>query len=159
MQLRITRSAEMRIRLLRTARSELLRHMKIEEEIFYPTCQLHPRLSPLTEHCCDEHDEIRQLLQKVSRLDASQRNYAHQVTELIRAVERHFIEEEDRIFPKVRESLVPRDYEKLNRELIQAHPVRERGRARKVQRRRPSVAAGRKATASEKPAPRARKRA
>jgi hemerythrin superfamily protein len=121
MQLRFSQEAEHRSALLRKVRTELFRHMRLEEEIFYPACAAHEDLKSFAENALEDHREIRDLFKELGELDPTERRFGARVTQLIRAVERHVVQEEDRIFPLVRDELEEKEFARFNREIIRKH--------------------------------------
>jgi len=85
---------------------ELLIHMAIEEEIFYPA------IKPESEEVKDtvlegveEHHVAKDLVEEISQLDPSAEEWPAKVKVLIEAVEHHADEEESEMFKEVRKEL------------------------------------------------------
>jgi iron-sulfur cluster repair protein YtfE (RIC family) len=119
-QLRIARDADHRTKLLKTIRQDLDKHMRIEEEIFYPACERVQKIHDLVEHSYEEHQKAKNMLKDLSVMDPSNSRFPQQVTKIITEIEHHVINEEEKIFPAVRKYMDQRDFNRLNREVIQA---------------------------------------
>lgn len=119
-QLRIARDADHRTKLLKTIRQDLDKHMRIEEEVFYPACEKVQKIHDLVEHSYEEHHKAKGMLKDLSAMDPSNARFPHQVTKLITEIEHHVINEEEKIFPAVRKHMEQREFNRLNREVINA---------------------------------------
>jgi len=97
---------------------ELLIHMTIEEEIFYPA------IKPESEEVKDtvlegveEHHVAKELVDELSQMDPSAEEWPAKVKVLIEAVEHHADEEESDMFPPVRSKTSPEQRESLGTKL------------------------------------------
>jgi iron-sulfur cluster repair protein YtfE (RIC family) len=119
-QLRIARDVNHRTKLLRLIRQDLDKHMRIEEEIFYPACEKLPKIRGLVEHSYEEHQKAKDMLKDLASMDASNSRFPQLVTKVITEIEHHVINEEERIFPALRKYMEPRDFNRLSREIVDA---------------------------------------
>jgi hemerythrin superfamily protein len=119
-QLRIARDADHRTRLLKTIRQDLDKHMRIEETLFYPACEKVEKIRGLVEHSYDEHQKARNLLKDLQAMDPSNSRFSHMVTKLITEIEHHVVNEEEEIFPAVRKHMDQKEFNRLNRQIIDA---------------------------------------
>jgi iron-sulfur cluster repair protein YtfE (RIC family) len=119
-QLRIARDADHRTRLLKTIRQDLEKHMRIEETLFYPACEKVQKIHDLVEHSYDEHQKAKNMLKDLQAMDPSNSRFSQMVTKLITEIEHHVINEEEKIFPAVRKHMEQREFNRLNREVIDA---------------------------------------
>ena len=78
-------------------------HAHIEETVFYPEMQKIDQLKDMVEEALAEHQELKTLLEKVEGLDPEAEQFSASLEELMENVEHHVAEEEDEMFPKVRE--------------------------------------------------------
>ncbi len=122
-QLRIARDADHRTKLLRTIRQDLDKHMRIEEELFYPACERVAKIHDLVEHSYEEHQKAKDMLKDLSGMEPSSSRFPQLVTKVISEIEHHVINEEERIFPAVRKFMDPKDFNRLNRDIIDAFAV------------------------------------
>jgi hemerythrin superfamily protein len=119
-QLRIARDARHRAKLLKTVRQDLDKHMRIEEDLFYPACEKVQKIHDLVEHSYEEHHKVRNMLKNLSSMDASNSRFSHMVTQVIAEIEHHVINEEEKIFPAVRKHMDQRSFNRLSRDIINA---------------------------------------
>jgi hemerythrin superfamily protein len=84
---------------------ELEVHTKIEEEIFYPTVtKLNEEIHELVTEGLEEHHVVDNLMADVKGLSPSDEEWAAKMKVLIENVEHHAEEEEQEMFPKVRQA-------------------------------------------------------
>lgn len=82
----------------------LLRHMEIEEEIFYPAAAAATGRDDLTEHGRKEHGEAREIMLRIDNALGRGEPPDQDVHALRHAIEHHVEDEEDEMFPTVRKS-------------------------------------------------------
>ena len=95
--------AKQRKRLFDRINTELNIHAHIEETVFYPEMQKIDELKEMVEEALEEHQEVKTLLEEMEGLDSENEQFSASLEELIENVEHHVAEEEDEMFPKVRE--------------------------------------------------------
>jgi hemerythrin superfamily protein len=78
-------------------------HAHIEETVFYPEIQKIDELKDMVEEALEEHQEVKTLLEEIEGLDPEAEQFSASLEELMENVEHHVAEEEDEMFPKVRE--------------------------------------------------------
>ena len=78
-------------------------HAHIEETVFYPEMQKIDQLKDMVEEALAEHQEVKTLLEEIEGLDPEAEQFSASLEELMENVEHHIAEEEDEMFPKVRE--------------------------------------------------------
>jgi len=61
------------------------------------------QLKDMVEEALAEHQEVKTLLEKIEGLDPEAEQFSASLEELMENVEHHVAEEEDEMFPKVRE--------------------------------------------------------
>jgi hemerythrin superfamily protein len=85
---------------------ELEIHTKIEEEIFYPeVTRLKDEIHELVTEGLEEHHVVDSLMEEVRVLTPSDEQWAAKMKVLIENVEHHAEEEEQEMFPKVRQAM------------------------------------------------------
>lgn len=87
---------------------ELSIHAAIEEEFFYPMVKKEvPDAAGMVDHGIEEHQEAKQVLAKLDEtIDKSHtKAYAEKMQRLQKLISDHVEEEENELFPKVREGL------------------------------------------------------
>ncbi len=84
---------------------ELEIHTKIEEEIFYPTMtKLNDEIHELVTEGLEEHHVVDGLMAEVKGLGPADEEWAAKMKVLIENVEHHAEEEEQEMFPKIRQA-------------------------------------------------------
>jgi hemerythrin-like domain-containing protein len=85
---------------------ELSIHTAIEEEVFYPTIRREIEgIDDDVLEAFEEHHVAKWLLEELTNLPADDERYDAKVTVLIENVRHHVKEEEDELFPEVRDAL------------------------------------------------------
>ena len=111
--------------LARQISQELLVHMQIEEEIFYPAFQQATGDRELLKDGIEEHQEARELIAKIEDARTDHRL----VLELEDAILHHVNDEREKMFPKARATQgldlmdLARQLEERRSELAVGHPV------------------------------------
>ncbi len=109
-------------------------HSRVEEELFYPAVQDQaPDAGDLVAEGIEEHHVVALLLDEAVSLDPSDDQWAAKVTVVCENIEHHADEEEQEMFPDVREELdaavldeLGVQIEQRSRELaLEAHTVEE----------------------------------
>jgi len=95
--------AKQRKRLFDQIDTQLNIHAHIEETVFYPEMQKIDELKDMVEEALEEHQEVKTLLEEIEGLDPEAEQFSASLEELMENVEHHVAEEEDEMFPKVRE--------------------------------------------------------
>jgi hemerythrin superfamily protein len=83
---------------------ELTIHAQIEEEIFYPAVQRALKDKTLIPEARVEHDTLKYLIAQIVDAETDSELYEAKVTVLSEYVKHHVKEEQNEIFPKVKES-------------------------------------------------------
>ena len=100
--------------------TELAVHAEIEESIFYPALEEHDDLREMVREAREEHEQVEQLLLEIEDLATEDTDFTPQLAELEETVEHHVAEEEEEMFPKVREIFDKAALEQLGKELASA---------------------------------------
>lgn len=103
-------------KILREIKSELDRHMKVEEEIFYPAAEKKIREPKLVKEGIKEHNEARDILKKAMDVKMQDTMTKH-ATELEAAIRHHVGDEEHKMFPQVREAIKQEELMRLGSEM------------------------------------------
>jgi hemerythrin superfamily protein len=105
---------------------ELTVHAFIEEELFYPAVK---RLSPqaegpeaedLVKEAEEEHRQVKTLLAELEDMSPEAEYFDAKVTVVIDDVRHHAKEEEEEMFPKVREAFGRKDLQQLGEQMLAA---------------------------------------
>jgi len=102
-QLDDAEDTKQRKRLFDQIDTQLNIHAHIEETVFYPEIQKIDELKDMVEEALEEHQEVKTLLEEIEGLDPEAEQFSASREELMENVEHHVAEEEDEMFPKVRE--------------------------------------------------------
>jgi hemerythrin superfamily protein len=100
--------------------SDLNVHAHIEETVFYPEMERIEELKEMVKEALHEHREVKKLLEEIEGLDFAKDDSESLITELIENVEHHVAEEEDEMFPRVRELCDKAKLQKLGKRLESA---------------------------------------
>ena len=85
---------------------ELSIHAAIEEEVLYPTVRRElPDGEAMADEALQEHQEAKEILRRLDRMDPADFEFDSAVRELIKDVRHHVDEEENEMFPKLRSAL------------------------------------------------------
>jgi hypothetical protein len=109
------------LQLMREMARELELHTTIEEEIFYPAARREGgEVAELVEEGIEEHDEVDELLAQLADMTADDPDFEATARDLIAAVEHHATEEEQEMFPKLRQRWDAARLQRLGEELAAA---------------------------------------
>ncbi|HYM49593.1 MAG TPA: hemerythrin domain-containing protein [Candidatus Limnocylindrales bacterium] len=95
-----------RERLFNEIRTELTVHATIEEKLFYPAVQNARQTHEKILESYEEHKQVKMVLADLAEADKSTENWMAGLTVLLEDVQHHVKEEEEDIFPKVREKIL-----------------------------------------------------
>ena len=85
--------------------TELRVHTAIEEEVFYPQAEeVGEEAEELVGEGVEEHHVVKVLMGEIDQLDPSEDTWSSKMTVLIENVEHHAQEEEEELFPQLRET-------------------------------------------------------
>jgi hemerythrin superfamily protein len=101
--------------------AELEVHTSIEEEVFYPESKkVGGEAEELIAEGIEEHHVVDTLMTEIRRLTPGDEEWVAKMTVLIENVEHHAEEEEEELFPKLREAFGAERLERMGDELEQA---------------------------------------
>ena len=104
---------EEREHVLDHVRAELVRHERIEEEIFYPRLRGNEEVKEIVLEGYEEHHVADVILDELLDIPASSDLWKAKVKVLKENIEHHIKEEEDEMFPKARKVLSREQLEHL----------------------------------------------
>lgn len=84
---------------VQTISAELTTHAQLEEEIFYPAVEQATGDKQFVQHAREDHQQVRDLVQALTTMQADDPELASTVTALASAVNEHVREEEENLFP------------------------------------------------------------
>ena len=94
--------ADSRQSLIENLCAVLTAHTMIEEELFYPAARQSIENPQIVDQAAEEHARAKELIAQLVDASAGDALFNTRVRLLRDAIERHVIEEEDRVFPQVR---------------------------------------------------------
>lgn len=105
-------------RLFEEIKTELQTHSHIEEAVFYPAVEeKDDELNEMVQEAYDEHAEVSDLLEEIDELNKGGSELRPKVIELKDIVEHHVQEEENEMFPKVRQAMGEEELSRMGQEL------------------------------------------
>ncbi|MBC7692360.1 MAG: hemerythrin domain-containing protein [Methylotenera sp.] len=116
-QVKLVRDSKLRGKIIQKIVFELETHARIEEEIFYPACEKIAELKAIINESYEEHKQIKNLLNDLSRSSMSSDKIEAKLTVLIEDVMHHVRAEENELFPKVRKAMSQNKLDKLGGQL------------------------------------------
>lgn len=103
---------------------ELSVHAAIEEQLFYPVIRATvDDVEALTLESLEEHHIVKWVLSELDDMDPKDERFTAKMTVLMENIRHHVEEEEDELFPKVRQSLGRKDLNDLGDAMKQAKAV------------------------------------
>ncbi|HEX2272246.1 MAG TPA: hemerythrin domain-containing protein [Acidimicrobiales bacterium] len=103
---------------------ELSVHAAIEEQVFYPAVrEAVPDSEDVVLESLEEHHVVKWTLAELEDLDPEHERFVPKTTVLIESVRHHVEEEEDELFPKVREVLKRKRLEEVGEAMAKAKEV------------------------------------
>jgi hemerythrin superfamily protein len=86
--------------------TELSMHAAVEEQVFYPAVRRAvPDTTDMVLESLEEHHVVKWLCSELADMDPSDERFDAKTTVLIESVRHHVEEEEDELFPRVRQAL------------------------------------------------------
>jgi hemerythrin superfamily protein len=84
---------------------EVSTHASNEEKYFYPVCERHSKLKALVSESYEEHRQVKTLLGEMRGLPVGSEEFKAKLQVLFEDINHHVEEEENELFPKVRDVL------------------------------------------------------
>jgi hemerythrin superfamily protein len=102
-------------------------HANLEETVFYP--KVHDADPSLVDHCEQEHQEARQLMDQLSTMNVGDAQYDQLMMQLRDSVMHHVESEEQSLFPKVQQSNIDMTALGVQMQAFEASMVSSQARA------------------------------
>lgn len=99
---------------------ELSVHAVVEEQVFYPALAKYKEFSSLLKDAYKEHAEAKRALGEIASMDSAAPEWQKKVMTLKGDIEHHVKDEEEKLFPKVRETVDAKVLTELGKELKEA---------------------------------------
>ncbi|MDQ1439527.1 MAG: hypothetical protein QOK43_3156 [Acidimicrobiaceae bacterium] len=101
--------------------TQLSIHAGIEEQVFYPAVrEALADSTPTIFEALEEHHAVKVMLSEIEKMPPTAERFDAKVAVMIENVRHHVQEEEDDLFPKVREAMTVQQLEELGQALEQA---------------------------------------
>jgi hemerythrin-like domain-containing protein len=111
------RAEKTREELFGRLRRNLEAHEKIEEEIFYPALEQHPKAKDMVLEGYVEHDVVERLMGELGGLPVDDEMWGPKAQVMIENLRHHIEEEEGELFKKARQVFDKNELEELGEEL------------------------------------------
>lgn len=105
--------------LFTTIYHELTLHAIVEEQIFYPAIARNPKFKDLLKDAFSEHAEVKQQLGDIAYLEAASPEWTKMMGKVWKELQHHINDEEEKLFPKVREAMSEKELKTLGAELLE----------------------------------------
>ena len=92
---------------------ELNVHAQVEELTFYPSMRNHEDTEKLVDEAEEEHTEVKVILEQMKSMDSTSAEFKEKISQLKDAVQHHVQEEENEVFPQVRQSMNEEELKQL----------------------------------------------
>jgi hemerythrin superfamily protein len=117
-KLRQDPAPQQREELVREMTVELVKHSVAEEVHLYPLIrEVFPEGNQLADHEIEEHAEVEKALKSLEKMDPSDAQYMSTVHTVIDDVTHHAQEEEDDVFPRLRQTCSPEQLRELGNKI------------------------------------------
>ncbi|HSE99125.1 MAG TPA: hemerythrin domain-containing protein [Blastocatellia bacterium] len=110
-------------------KSALTLHTRMEEQIFYPELENHQETRDLIREAYSEHQEVDELLAEISALSPISGDFSDKLAELRDSVEHHVDEEENQLFPKVRQIIDQNQLDEMGRRMMEMKQGMRQGKS------------------------------
>jgi hemerythrin superfamily protein len=99
----------------------LVKHSVAEEIYLYPAVRKHvPDGDDIADHEVHEHDEAEQIMKRLESLKPADTDFWPTIRELMSAIRHHVREEEDDLFPQLRQHCAEEQLQELGKKVQQA---------------------------------------
>ena len=102
----------------------LVKHSVAEEIYLYPAVRENvPGGNEIADHEVYEHDEAEQIMKRLESLKPADTDFWPTMRELMREIRHHLEEEENELFPRLRQACSQQQLEKLGKKIQQAEKI------------------------------------
>ena len=113
------RAVKTRAELFATLKEEMLIHERIEEEIFYPALQEHPKAKEIVLEGFEEHHVVDEIMGELEGTDVADEQWAAKFTVMKENIEHHIEEEEGEMFKHARQVFSADELEALGARMME----------------------------------------
>jgi hemerythrin superfamily protein len=112
-------------RIFQTIKRELQAHAHAEETVFYPAFSRYDELKDIVKEAYEEHTEVKNKLSEIDKAGRESDQVEDLVSSLRECVDHHVEEEENDMFPRVRQIMKRGEREVLGRHIMAAKTERQ----------------------------------
>ena len=112
-----TESEKEHLKLFEQIKTELEAHAYIEETVLYPKLRGYEELKDMVLEALEEHKQVKTLIREIDGLVEGSERLDAKLTVMGENVEHHVDEEENEMFPKVKELMSEEELEELGAQL------------------------------------------
>lgn len=116
-KVKATENEQAHEQLFEKIKMELLTHTHIEETIFYPAVMKSEELKDMVMEGLEEHKQAKVLIRDIPKLSEGSDKFEAKLKVLMEDVEHHVKEEEDEMFPLVKDAFDKAQLEELGEQL------------------------------------------
>lgn len=107
-------------RLFEQISTALTMHMHVEETALYPALEQHEELKDLALEANEEHRQVKTLMREIANLADGSEIFEAKLKVMKENIEHHVEEEENEMFPQMRDSLSEEEFEQISQEITTA---------------------------------------
>jgi hemerythrin superfamily protein len=96
---------------------ELAIHAIVEEQVFYPAIAAYPQFKSMLKDAFSEHAEVKQQLGDIAYMEPASDEWNKMMLKVWEEIKHHISDEEEKLFPKVREVMSEKELKTLGAEL------------------------------------------
>lgn len=119
-QVKATESEKQHQKLFNQIKAELETHTHIEETVLYPALEQYEELKDLVLEAYEEHKQVKTLIREIDRLVEGSEKLDAKLKVMGENVEHHVEEEENEMFPKVKQLLSSDELDSMGQQLDEA---------------------------------------
>jgi len=113
------RAEKTRTELFDTLKAEMMIHERIEEEIFYPALQSHPKAKEIVLEGFEEHHVVDEIMGELEATDVTDEAWGAKFKVMKENIEHHIEEEEGEMFKQARQVFDPDELEQLGARMME----------------------------------------
>jgi hemerythrin superfamily protein len=112
-----TEQEQQKRRLFEQISTALEMHMHIEETALYPALEKHEEFKDLSKEAVEEHRQVKTLIREISNLSDGSEKFEAKLKVMQENIEHHVEEEENEMFPQMRDTLATEEFEEISQAL------------------------------------------
>lgn len=108
---------QQQIMIFGTLFNDLQTHSYIEESVFYPACNQYPECKEFIEQAFADHQRLKDQLDEITGLPQDSREFTGKVSAMMDTFNQHAEQEEDELFPLVRQRMNANELALMGRQM------------------------------------------